>query len=80
MFGKPDVGFWLFEVLVNQYLRLNLGYEKYNYFNLTKFILVLLTFQLMQQPLSKTGCWMKSLESVLKLHSNSPQQKYMLQD
>ena len=41
-------------ILVNQYLRDNLGYKIYKLFDVTKFILVLPTFRLIQQSLSKT--------------------------
>ena len=37
---------------INQPLRHNLGYEKYKLFDVTKFILVLPTFRLLQQSLS----------------------------
>ena len=42
---------------VNQYLRDNLGYKQKNtLFHVTKFILVLQTFRLIQQSLSRTRC------------------------
>ena len=43
-------------ITVNQYLRHNLGYKKYKLFDVTKFILVLPTFRLKQQSLSRTRC------------------------
>ena len=51
-------------------LRHMLGYKKYKLFNVTRFILVLPTFRLIQQSLSKTRCWIKGLHSVLKSLSN----------
>ena len=36
--------FWVMIALVNQYLHHNLGYKKYKLFEVTKFILVLPTF------------------------------------
>ena len=57
-------------ISVNQYLRHKLGYKKYKLFDITKFILVLPTFRLIQQSLSRTRCLMKSLHFVLKLLSN----------
>ena len=47
-------------------------------FDYTKFISVLLTFLPIQQSLSKTKCWMKSLHSVLKLLSNGTCQTHWL--
>ena len=41
---------------VTQYLRHKLGYKKYKLFDVTKFILVLPTFRLKQQSLSRTRC------------------------
>ena len=41
---------------VTQYLRHNLGYKKYKLFDVTKFNLVLPTFRLKQQSLSRTRC------------------------
>ena len=41
--------------------------KKYKLFNVTKFISVLPTFSLIQQSLSRTRCWMKSLHSVSKI-------------
>ena len=55
---------------INQYLHHNLGYKKYKLFDVTKFILVLPMFWLMQQSLSGTRCWVKGLHSVLKLLLN----------
>ena len=54
-------------ISVNQYLRHNVGYKKYKLFDVTKFILVLPTFRLIQQSLSRTRCLMKSLHSVSKV-------------
>ena len=44
--------------------------KKYKLFDVTKFILVLPTFRLIQQSLSRARCRMKSLHSVSKLLSN----------
>ena len=55
------------EISVNQYLRHNLGYTKYKLFNVTKFILVLPTFRLIQQSFSRTRCWMFQFFSWVKL-------------
>ena len=41
---------------VTHYLRHNLGYKKYKLFDVTNFILVLPTFRLKQQSLSRTRC------------------------
>ena len=43
-------------ISVTQYLHHNLGYKKYKLFDVTKFILVLPTFRLKQQSLSRTRC------------------------
>ena len=51
-------------ISVNQYLRHNLGHKKNKLFDVTKFISVLPTFRLIQQSLSRTRCWMKSLHSI----------------
>ena len=44
-----------------------LGYKKYKLFHVTKFILVLPKFWLIQQSLSRTRCWTKRLHSVSKI-------------
>ena len=44
-------------ISINQYLCQNLGHRKYNLFEVTKFILVLPKFRLIQQLLSGTRCW-----------------------
>ena len=47
-------------LLVNQYFCHNLGHKKYKLLDVTKFILVLPTFRMIQQSLSRTKCSMKS--------------------
>ena len=54
-------------MFVNQHSRHTLGYKKYKLFDVAKFILIVPTFWLIQQSLSRTRRWMKSLHSVLKL-------------
>ena len=44
--------------------------KKYTLCDVIKFILVLSTFRLIQQSLSRTRCWLKSLHSVSKLLLN----------
>ena len=57
------------EISVNQYLRHNLGYTKYKLFIVTKFILVLPMFRLIQQSFSRTRCWMFQFFSWVKTSS-----------
>ena len=54
--------------------------KKYKLFDLTKFILVLPTFLMIQQSLSKTKCSMKCLHSGSKLPSNGTLQNHLLKD
>ena len=62
--------------MVDQYLRHNLSYKKYKLFDVTNFILVLLSLRqqfqgYIQQSLSRTRSGMESLHSALKLLSNA---------
>ena len=59
---------------VYQYLGNNLFYQKYKIIDLIKVISVLPTFRLIQQSLSTSAYWIKTIQSVYNLLLNGTKQ------